>query len=203
MGQYYKAIVLSDDFKENETTPIVAIATPWDYDNGAKLMEHSYVGNHLTLQMENELATTHYGKRFVWGGDYADENPLWKEKEDGEEWELNCYGKCNQMAKTDTSLIIEPSDYDELKKAHKYHKFIVNLDKKEFVKMPRTRNKWPYAVHPLPLLCADGNGRGGGDYREDGKGVEFIGRWAFDHIGVTDEIPEGFEEIKPNFKENR
>lgn len=202
MGQYYKAIVLTDDFKENENTPIVAFATPWDYDNGAKLMEHSYVKNHLTLQMEHELATTHYGKRFVWGGDYADENPLWKEKEDGEEWELNCYGKCDQMARTDKSLIIEPSDYDELLAEHEHYKFIVNLDKKEFVRIPQHKDG-KLTIHPLPLLCADGNNRGGGDYHEDNEGYENVGRWAFDHIGVTDKVPEDFTEFVTNFKENR
>lgn len=194
MGQYYKAIILEEDCKKNEQ-PIIAFATPWDYDNGAKLMEHSYVGNHLTLQMEKELAEKHYGKRFVWGGDYADENPIWKDK-DGND--ANAYFMCVKL-QDENGYEIPPSDYDGLE----YHKFVVNLDKKEYVRIPEKADEWPHAIHPLPLLCADGNGRGGGDYHMEDVGYKYVGAWAFDHIGVTNEIPEGFTEITPNFKENR
>lgn len=191
MGQYYKAIILEEDCKKNEQ-PIIAFATPWDYDNGAKLMEHSYVGNHLTLQMEHELANQHYGKRFVWGGDYADENPIWKNKDGNDS---NAYFMCVKL-QDEKGYAIPPSDYDKLE----YHKFVVNLDKKEFVRIPDRDNE-TLTIHPLPLLCADGNGRGGGDYHKEDVGYDFVGTWAFDHIGVTNEIPDGFTEITPDFKE--
>jgi hypothetical protein len=54
-------------------------------------------------------------------------------------------------------------------------------------------------IHPLPLLTADGNGRGGGDY--NGEGIDHVGTWARDRISLMKEIPEDFTEITPNFDE--
>lgn len=67
------------------------------------------------------------------------------------------------------------------------HPFLLNWDKKEYVnkrRVPRARYRWdpdrPRAIHPLPLLTVEGNGRGGGDFREDGAQGNFdlIGSWA-------------------------
>lgn len=41
-------------------------------------------------------------------------------------------------------------------------------------------NGW--TVHPLPLLTAEGNGRGGGDYHEQNPDIELVGTWARDSI---------------------
>ena len=51
-------------------------------------------------------------------------------------------------------------------------------------------------VHPLPLLTACGNGRGGGDYPDYD---EQIGAWAFDRIEVTDKCPTGYEKMTYHF----
>jgi hypothetical protein len=48
------------------------------------------------------------------------------------------------------------------------------------------------AYHPLPLLTAEGNGRGGGDYRGESP---LIGSWARDVISVETEAPTDFEEL--------
>ena len=55
-------------------------------------------------------------------------------------------------------------------------------------------------IHPLPLLTANSNGRGGGDYHYENK---YIGTWYADVIGATDELPTDIEltEIIPNFFE--
>jgi hypothetical protein len=51
-------------------------------------------------------------------------------------------------------------------------------------------------MHPLPLLTAEGNGRGGGDI-EDAPPV--IGSWARDVISVEETLAsasaEGFQEV--------
>ena len=86
-------------------------------------------------------------------------------------------------------------EYDELPT----YKYIINFDKHVFVKIPNAK-KNEYIIHPLPLLCADGNGSGGGDY--DGTNMELIGAWAFDRIGVSNELPNDItKELIVTFKE--
>jgi len=82
-------------------------------------------------------------------------------------------------------------------------KYLVNHDKKEFVnktKVPKDNYGW--AVHPLPLLTCEGNGRGGGDFhinteKQQGN-VSLIGSWARNKIGVVSrksDIPKDYKEI--------
>ena len=193
MGQYYKPMLLKEDYNKEEQ-PFICYAYTWDFDNGLKLMEHSYVGNYVTRQMEKELATEHYGTRLVWAGDYADENENWKD-EMGNALNVFCYS--DLLEERGISLKINPDDYDKLKS----YRYAVNLDKKEYVKIPR-RRKDKLVIHPLPLLCADGNGRGGGDFHAKFDRYDYVGVWAYDHIGVTNKKPEGFKEITPDFQED-
>jgi hypothetical protein len=83
--------------------------------------------------------------------------------------------------------------------------YLVNYDKQEYVdkgKCPITDYSWGnLKVHPLPLLTAEGNGRGGGDYHKE-SGMDYIGSWARCRLGLLEKLPEGFTEITPNFKEN-
>lgn len=60
-----------------------------------------------------------------------------------------------------------------------------------------------YRVHPLPLLIAEGNGRGGGDYdSQKYPDLDKVGIWARNLIRVSDEKPaKGYKELKVNFKE--
>jgi hypothetical protein len=72
-------------------------------------------------------------------------------------------------------------------------RFIINHSKKTFVdkhKGIKDNNGW--AIHPLPLLTCEGNGRGGGDYRGESP---LIGSWARDVISVSDTKPKDFEEL--------
>ena len=86
------------------------------------------------------------------------------------------------------------------------YKYILNYDKKCFVRIPKmSEEKDAYGfpkltIHPLPLLCADGNQRGSGDYY--GSNEELVGLWAYDRIGVGNEIPSDFKtELIVTFKE--
>jgi hypothetical protein len=54
-------------------------------------------------------------------------------------------------------------------------------------------------IHPLSLLTAEGNGRGGGDYR--GAHEDLVGSWARDVISVEREAPAGFTELECEFSE--
>ena len=177
MGQYYIAV----------NTENMEHVEPHMYDNGAKLMEHSWIGNNFVEAVEFLLleGARWHKKPIVWAGDYAD-------PEEGAS--ANLY---NIVEGQGLQMLIEaiPPDYI----------YLVNYDKKEYVdktKCPSALYNWtkePFTVNPLPLLTAEGNGRGGGDY--GGANEELVGTWSRCRLGLLNHIPEGFTEILPNFAE--
>ena len=62
MGQYYAAI----NFDKRQKV------LPWDYVNGAKLMEFSWQGNNFMEAVENLLNNEWKGDRVLFVGDYAE-----------------------------------------------------------------------------------------------------------------------------------
>ena len=74
MGQYYAPVILKENWKKEEQ-PVRASVKCYDFDNGAKLMEHSYVGNNFVkaaMLAITKFDTENKGVPFVWCGDYAD-----------------------------------------------------------------------------------------------------------------------------------
>lgn len=63
MGQYYVAVNI--DKRQ--------VLDPHDYDNGAKLMEWSYIGNRFVTALQNLITDEWKGDRVYVVGDYADE----------------------------------------------------------------------------------------------------------------------------------
>lgn len=174
MGQYYLAIILGE--KNLSKQEIIRIfMDPHNYQNGAKLTEHSYINNGFVNTFEYQLTPEgmFYKSRVVWAGDYAD-----VEKDQ----DKNLY----HLTQT-----YENKGYLGSVKDTKEYKYIINHTKKEYVNKENSR------MHPLPLLTAEGNGRGGGDYR--GKNEEFIGKWARDVISVEKEKPEEYTELVYEF----
>lgn len=183
MGQYYRGAILDlNSFKKNEINVVKAFCC-YSHCNGAKLMEHSYVGNWYVKEYEKALATEFFGMPFVWVGDYADV------KFDTEVY-LSADSYINEKTK-------EKTEYDTLPT----YNYIVNLDKKLFVRIPENnKDKNKLIIHPLPLLCCSGNKRGGGDYY--GTNEQLVGSWAYDRIGVTNELPKDItEELIVTFEE--
>ena len=74
MGQYYKGVIFTKSSRKQKNNKIKACLDNWAYNNGAKLMEHSYVGNSYVRAYEYLLAERYHGYPFVWVGDYADEH---------------------------------------------------------------------------------------------------------------------------------
>lgn len=165
MGQYYYAIILDESGK------IVAWMNASPYGEGVKLMEHCYLNSVFVNTFEFLLNPEgpYYKSRVVWGGDYAD-------NENGQE--VNLYHLCNE----DESKLLTPREKD----ASKYC-YIVNHTKRQYV----DKGKF-HTIHPLPLLTAEGNGRGGGDYDH---APPVVGSWSRDVISVEEALPEGFEQI--------
>ena len=184
MGQYYKPIFLGKD--ENGKDKILGYLSCYDYDNGAKLMEHSYIGNNFVgaVQALLERGVGKFaGSRLVWAGDYADEEPG-KKKE-------------NLYELSEGKLIrkwVKPA----------FLRYAINETKKLYIDLRAIRGEW--AIHPIPLLCSEGNGRGGGDYyeQEDNPDDEAVGTWARDVITFSNDRPreKGWKKVSFNFKEN-
>ena len=179
MGQYYKPSILKKNWKLAKN-PVKKAADSWQFGCGLKLMEHSYCGNAFVNAVALDLAMYHYGYPFVWCGDYADE----VENLVGTHDIYSC-------AEEATEKFQECSERNPFK-------YLVNLTKKEYCRIPKWDGK-EYYVHPLPLLTCSGNGRGGGDY---GINDERVGSWAFDRIGVTNDEADikGLKEISGFFE---
>ena len=212
MGQYYKSVFISENNK-----PISSVSS-YDFGNGAKLMEHSWMKNPFVRFVEKQLMIT--PQRLVWAGDYADnEDPstLTQMEIKALADETCQYTNSNVIKDKGVNLytlaeIVGKLTHDENVKdkyKHDYKnvaplnaRYLINHDKKQFVdktKTPRDADGWQ--VHPLPLLTCDGNGRGGGDFRGDSS---LVGVWARNLISVTtrkSDIPKGFEELIFDIKE--
>ena len=180
MGQYYKPVILGEKTEENHET-VKAWVYSHEYGDGLKLMEHSYQGNKFVSTFEKQLSRTgeHYKSRVVWAGDYADEEPDLKIIKEGKEYDANLYSLCDKKNKIKPKV----SETDT-------YQYILNHTKKEFVdknKVPEIKDWEGTKIHPLPLLTCEGNGRGGGDFTGDEKGI--VGSWARDVISVEKTNP--------------
>lgn len=174
MGQYYKIIILADNKYTKEV--IRAWMCPQSCNCGAKLMEHSYKKSKIVQVLEYLISPIgmFYKSRIVWAGDYA---PPEKNEEE------NLYQITEN--KENLELSIEPSTNNTFR-------YVVNHSKQLYVDKEKTSR-----THPLPLLVAEGNGQGGGDY--EGNDEELCGTWSRDIISVEETIPENFEEFICNF----
>lgn len=184
MGQYYRGVILGNSFKKKKIV-IKQVHSPYRHDNGAKLMEHSYVGNWYVREYENALANDFYGSYFVWVGDYADEIF---------DTDVYCSADIWYDKQMDKNKIIVNKRND----LNCEYKYVINFTKKEYICIPKEK-KDKLIIHPLPLLCSSGNGRAGGDYI--GTNMKYVGSWAYNKIGIGNEIPEDFKELKITFEE--
>lgn len=208
MGQYYRGVVLGKTTKRAKRVIVKQAYCCYAHNNGAKLMEHSYIGNYYVKAYELALANKFYGYPFVWVGDYSDEmfntdvytkaNEFIDNKtiqtakkkgfypiQDSIRFEKICPdGSIETKFEQDfIQKVVTEKNYNKLPE----YKYLINLDKKVFVKLPTYKPK-TWTIHPLPLLCAEGNQRGGGDYY--GTNAILVGEWAYDRIGIANELPD-------------
>jgi hypothetical protein len=177
MGQYYIAIILGEN-QENKKE-IIRFYMESFVSSGAKLTEHSYIGNPFVSTFEHFLTPEgmFYKSRVVWAGDYAD-------NEEG--INTNLHSIVNEYPNKSFHVITN----QEVKSTEDY-RYIINHTKKEYV--DKTKSNY----HPLPLLTCEGNGRGGGDYY--GSGIDKIGFWARDVISSEKGKPDDYKELIINF----
>lgn len=174
MGQYYMPLIK----RGNEYTA-------YDLNDGLKLMEHSWLYNGDV----NGIAEMLYKSpaQLAWVGDYADETEEEKAIHD-RTW----------------SEYVHPQELPTGDGYFTENKFLVNHDKKEYIDIRHYTEKSMYddwCPHPLSLMTAMGNGRGGGDYHSP-VNADMVGSWAMDTISVEDEAPVGFKELDVWFSED-
>ena len=182
MGQHYIAIILSDIKRTPEIMRMWM--NPHDYNNGAKLMEHSYIGNNFVQAFEHLISPEgmFYMSRIVWAGDYAEP----EKNNETDNLYTNLYNNYNGLLQCPKSN--DTSSY----------RYIVNHSKKLYVdKEHCPKNKYNSIIHPLPLLVSEGNGCGGGDYM--GNNVELCGTWSRDNISVEKNIQFDYNELVCDF----
>ena len=188
MGQYYHSVNL--DKKEHLSG-----------NGGIKLMEHSWIENDFVKAVETLL--TKYGpwykNKIVWAGDYA--NGEINKEEEASNSNPNIYDLLDE----NEYRFIVPYEIDKVIAKAKIdisdYKYIINHTKKLYVDKTLLPEDDGWIVHPLPLLTAEGNGRGGGDYSESYPDIKLVGTWARDSISIEKEIPKDYKLLEVNFIE--
>ncbi len=183
MGQYFRCVNIDQE----------EFISPYDHNETAKLMEHSYIGNAFIavacFLLENEWS----GDRIVWAGDYAEPYTY---KVGAKKVRKDLYDECKNSFK---AKILPVGNV-----AYPVGKCLINLTKRLYVNLDKLIELDALIIHPLPLLTAISNGQGGGDFYGEN---EFVGTWAGDRLEVRDLDSinvnrKEFEEISPNFKED-
>lgn len=221
MGQYYKAYVRFDDSegvynphnavfmaKHNIEHPDKVEHT-WDYDDpmsygynnsGYKLLEHSWMKNRFVNGVLERIRDN--PARIAWVGDYSDEEA---ENGDVDGFDKDTYLKVwGKDGMPDLPFPAAPEIH--------LNGYLVNHDRGEYVSIAsfeklngiNDKDGRHWCLHPLPLLTAIGNGKGGGDYAtwDKLKGQENVGIWAMDLLEYMDERPAFMEEAVFEFDSN-
>lgn len=207
MGQYYKLIVLNK-YKKNAKNceKINSYMETWDFNQGAKLMEFSWIGNNFVSLFESLINKEHgmfAGYPIIVAGDYADEEPNTYKKE-----KLNLYTLCCEFGQRLTKKFFNAHNIEP-----KHYRYVINEDKGLFIDTERMKVintteydgitiKWQ--VHPLTILCCDGNGRGNGDLNSDtNPNKRQIGAWRRNVVVVSDNRPDEtkYREVFYDFRE--
>ena len=185
MGQYWNICIVN---KKNNKRSF------YYPTGGIKLMEHSYLGNDTTdficHQIENK---PHY---VVWYGDYVNS------KEDTIVAEGSSF-KGRMSSKYLLNKESEPCG--DCERFIYEGKVLVNHDTKEYLSFDEYKEAclsisdpedYDWVVHPLALLTACSNGKGGGDYHCDkATNIDKVGRWSMHLLEITTKAPEGYTNV--------
>ena len=179
MGQYYKTLVIDGNKAE-----------VYKSKDLLKLMENAWIENHFVNAIFAKIFNS--PKKIAWIGDYAnDDDDAFGDLSHAQSM------KYYEMAWGDTQKKERSWEITESVFSGDGPLFLVNHSKETFLDMRKyiaactTSDGW--CVSPLPILTACGNGRGGGDYRNDSD-EDIVGTWAFDSIELAT-TNKGYEEV--------
>lgn len=194
----------------------------WDFECGSKLMEHSWRENKFVQQAMRLLQNKWARTRVSWEGDYADEIH-WEEMEKEKLLTPKEFRTLIESSLKDTDVIPVreeigynlyfiadyvfrklPPDTLNIETPPQY---LYNIDRNEYVDVNAVPDHDGWAIHPLPLLTCNGNGRGGGDFwvpgpdsplqdgRQNTGNFDLIGYWCGDRLFSAKELLPGFTEV--------
>ena len=204
MGQYYRVVLESNGVRK-VYEPLAYLI---DEDGvrfiescGAKLTEHSMIGDPFSDGIANVLFTSTNPQSVAWVGDYSNK------VDGGKQFYRKAYGTLKGRRSSVKAIPVEGCEFDYA------GKFLLNFTKGEFVSYDiylanvKSNYKGWNPYNPLSLLTAVGNGQGGGDYYGENR-VEYatydlIGRWAGDLIKISSNLLSNgsWTEIFPRFVE--
>lgn len=205
MGQYYQPLLIDND--GNRLT-----AYSHDFNNGLKLMEHSWIGNNFVNAILKKLDSN--PMRVAWIGDYS--STLCSKVYinmgggfiSGREDFADYYGSVWIGRHQPQALLMKNENSEYLLDIEHADCFLVNVTKgcyinmQEYVKENENFDNSgfsPWCINPLPLLTCVGNGQGGGDYRST-IGMDDVGSWAFDKIYITALRPASLKKTMYHFR---
>ena len=161
-------------------------------DGGVKLMEHSYIGNDFCNAICAMLYKT--PSYVVWCGDYYDSESEDCKHTPSYSSDKKGYNKKNIWGRNARDTHVSDETF-QVK-----GKYLINLDTKEYIDFTEyceaasigqfDNDGW--AVHPLPLLTANSNGQGGGDYYHEYPNYDMCGMWSDCLLVIDDTVPDGF-----------
>lgn len=210
MGQYYKAYVSYPDGTSKVYSPHSAVYMAYnelvempkdvpygDFNDpysfmgcmsGLKLTEHSWANNDFMNGVMDVISES--PASVAWVGDYADE-----ESDFDGRYTREVYSTVWGDMVRECPFYAIPSNHED--------GVLVNHTKGEFLDIAKhiengTEDGW--CVHPLSLLTAIGNGRGGGDYYRTKRDFDKVGTWAMDTIEYRQTKPNGYREIELRFE---
>ena len=166
MGQYYIPVIK----RGNKMRRVYS----HDFDNGLKLMEHSYIGNNFVNVIANDLVDN--PAQLYWCGDYAEPSDFRSESM------FKRIYRCAWAGNVKTRTTLENCNEEFDWSADWY---FINMTKKEYILMPK-EGDWVF--NPISLLTAIGNGRGGGDYHSE-RCADTVGIWAGDKVYLSKDAP--------------
>lgn len=220
MGQYYKTYLIDRDGAEEaycsqnamfltvhgleDASHIDDVRHSWDFDDpdswgalfsGLKLTEHSWLKNDYVNGVVERIWDNPC--RVAWVGDYATgEDDFASIDGYSEEVYRKVWPYTEDKGLPELAFPARPSIHVD--------GYLVNLDKCEYIDLARYQEvasyvpRWSddgpaWCMHPLPLLTAIGNGRGGGDYHHSHPNADKVGAWAMDRIEYVsaDDKPQG------------
>ncbi len=209
MGQYYKPVIIYPDDSK-------AVLNSYHFTSGAKLTEHSWIGNELVNAVYSLIHQK--PRKVAWIGDYANDNYL----ECGEPYtqqlpfeEFLSHYEYAWRDEDDTNTNIPSSRYTprELSLVNDKTKgmCLINHNLREYLDLGSYIKRCTvkegtfegFCMDPLPMLTACGNDRGGGDFRQSERniGYELVGIWAFHQLELNKVPPGSYAERSYTFME--
>ena len=193
MGQYYQTVIGTAQGWNKQ------VYYPLDFDEGLKLMEHSYGDTDFCRKIHSIIYKN--PRRVIWIGDYANEkndvyyaesNRLHESKPKSIPDYKFVWGSKAKHRSNDTTLAGADIDY--------WHSYLVNHSLKGYINLNKYYeaskiNQWG-VIDPLPILTVVGNGRGGGDYI--GSNENRVGSWRWHLISIEDTPPNNYTKFKAN-----